>query len=370
MLRLVRRAVPYLLLGVLTLLVAGAVGIGLRDQPNANDGTATRDVAAASQIIGAPTTTTTLPSGAVVSSTRVAPCRASDVRFITPNPAAAAGTVIGYLGIVNLGGVRCSLQGFPKVLGLNSAGVPVAQAHDNQCGYCWDTPYYSPPVVVLSAGEASHVPVFGSDYDDYPGHCADYPTLSVTLPGDDVATVVSMGLSACGGLFTVGYIRPGQLRGGGPLYPHGTHVAPCRAADLQFLPVNTQEVPGGAVIADLEMENVGPMPCSLNGYPKVLGLNSSGVSVAQALERDSMGPYESDIYYSKPPNLVLAFGESAHATLFGNDHNFSPADCRVYPAISVTLPDAHVAKVISMNKYSAGFSSCRGRFHVNFIRPT
>ena len=27
-------------------------------------------------------------------------------------------------------------------------------------------------------------------------------------------------------------------------------------------------------------------------------------------------------------------------------------------------------KVIPMNKYSAGFPSCKGGFHVNFIRPS
>ena len=231
MLRLVRRAVPYLLLGLLTLLVAAAVGIGLRDQPSANNGTATSGVAEASAAASASTipnsttltapTTTTLPLrwGAVVPSTDVAPCQSASVQ-ITPDGHAAAGTVIVYLGIVNVGNIPCSLEGYPKVLGLNSAGLPVAQALELDRGFAWgEYPYPRPPIVVLAPGETAHATVFGNDYDFYGGmdgaaDCPFYPGLSVTLPGDDVAKVVSMtnnfeGVAGCGGAFSVNFVRPG-----------------------------------------------------------------------------------------------------------------------------------------------------------------
>ena len=222
----VRRAIPYLLLGLLTLLVAAAVGIGLRDQPSANNGTATSGVAdAAASPITDPTpltipTTTTMPPGAVVSSTDIAPCRSAAVQITTPVRFGAAGTDVLYLQLVNVGSIPCSLEGYPKVLGLNSAGLPVAQAVEHDLGIAWDSPYPQPPIVVLAPGEAAHATVFGNDYDFYGGvdgaaNCPFYPALSVTLPGDDVAKVISMtisgggpGFPSCGGEFNVNFVRP------------------------------------------------------------------------------------------------------------------------------------------------------------------
>jgi hypothetical protein len=163
-------------------------------------------------------TTTTFPQGAVVRSTDVAPCRSATVQVTSPVHFAAAGTVIVYLQVVNVGNIRCSLEGYPKVLGLNSAGLRVAQAVEHDSGFAWgEYPYPQPPIVVLAPFEAAHATVFGNDYNFSPADCPVYPALSVTLPGDDVVTVVSMtdsgnnpGLINCGGSFKVNFIRPGQ----------------------------------------------------------------------------------------------------------------------------------------------------------------
>ena len=62
--------------------------------------------------------------------------------------------------------------------------------------------------------------MFGNDYDFYGGvdgaaNCPSYLALSVTLPGDDVAKVISMtnyggspGFPSCGGEFSVNFVRP------------------------------------------------------------------------------------------------------------------------------------------------------------------
>lgn len=155
-------------------------------------------------------TTATLPSGIVVTSTDVAACRAASLQFqFIPNESyGAAGTTVTYIRIANVGGMPCSLEGYPKVSGLNSVGHPVARASDAQCDFCFDTPYYKPPIVEVAPGEAAYVKVFG--YDVNLPNCAVYNALSVTPPGDDMATVVSNlgGFDACGGSFSVGYIRP------------------------------------------------------------------------------------------------------------------------------------------------------------------
>lgn len=302
---------------VLTLVIVVMPSVcGASSEPSSRGETARGSVQAAAAAIP---TTTTLPSGAVVPSTDVAACRGTSLQFqfIQNDSYAAAGSTISYLQIANVGGMPCSLKGYPKVSGLNSAGQPVAQADDTQCGFCWDIPYYKPPIVVLSPGEAAYVKIFGSDVN-FPD-CPVYNALSLTLPDDDVATVVSTpgGFAECGGSFAVGYIRPTQRPVVDP-----AHVTPCRAAALQVLGGGWWNAQAGTAVTDLNIENVGPVPCSLHGYPKVLGLNSAGVAVAQALERDSMGPYVSDIPYSKPPFVVLAYGEWAVVTLFGSDHNF------------------------------------------------
>jgi hypothetical protein len=159
-------------------------------------------------------TTTTLPPGAVVPSTDVAPCQSAAVQ-VTSVRFGSAGTVVNYLQVVNVGNIACSLEGYPKVLGLNSADLPVAQAVEHDSGFAWDSLYRQPPIVVLAPGEAAHATVFGNDYNFSPATCPVYAALSVTLPGDHVAKLISMtdygggpGFLSCGGEFNVNFIRP------------------------------------------------------------------------------------------------------------------------------------------------------------------
>ena len=121
MLRLMRRAVPYLLLGLLTVLVAAAVGVGLQDRPRATDGVHTSGAAEAA--ITSITASTfehhsddnhRAPLGRCRPSTYVAPCRSATVQIQIPEACGGAGTVIVEPGDEERGQYSLFNSGIPQ----------------------------------------------------------------------------------------------------------------------------------------------------------------------------------------------------------------------------------------------------------------
>ena len=94
--------------------------------------------------------------------------------------------------------------------------------------------------------------------------CPVYNALSLTLPDDDVATVVSTpgGFAECGGSFAW-LIRPTQRPVVDP-----AHVTPCRAAALQVLGGGWWNAQAGTAVTDLNIKTWAQCPARCTDTPR------------------------------------------------------------------------------------------------------
>ena len=112
-------------------------------------------------------------------------------------------------------------------------------------------------------------------------------------------------------------------------------VPPCATSDLTAS-LNDPSGAAGSVGYALVLRNSGSVSCTLDGYPGVSYVDSSGMTVGAPAQRDSVAPVVT---------VNLAPREAAQATLIETDaHNYPPDSCqltsvaglRIYPPNQTT----------------------------------
>jgi hypothetical protein len=86
----------------------------------------------------------------------------------------------------------------------------------------------------------------------------------------------------------------------------------------------------GNVMAYIDFQNVGALPCTMFGHPGVAGLNSAGDQVAQA-NRYAGG--------MAPTGVVVGSMQFASAEVTTSDVPLGSDQCPVFRALLVTPPD-------------------------------
>lgn len=131
-------------------------------------------------------------------STAGMPCRGQALAGRLASSDGAAGHIHLVVALRNIGGVECTLDGFPTVglVAEDGSALPVRATHDGDLAF----PARKPSTVVLAPGEVasfdlgfSHVPAGGQT------SCPAAQSLAVTTPGDSHPVPVQVGADPCDG---------------------------------------------------------------------------------------------------------------------------------------------------------------------------
>ncbi|HET7660761.1 MAG TPA: DUF4232 domain-containing protein [Oryzihumus sp.] len=126
------------------------------------------------------------------------PCRGQALAGRLASSDGAAGHIHLVVALRNIGGVECTLDGFPAVglVAQDGSALPVRATHDGDLAF----PARTPSTVVLAPGEVasfdlgfSHVPAGGQT------SCPAAQSLAVTTPGDSHPVAVQAVADPCDG---------------------------------------------------------------------------------------------------------------------------------------------------------------------------
>jgi hypothetical protein len=135
---------------------------------------------------------------------RAPSCAAGQVRISESPGVPGMGHFSDLIQVTNTGGRACDLQGFPTVGLLNSAGVQVATAVQNDAALGGPT---NQAPVRLGVGEAATAQLAGTDMPlGTATSCPTYASYTVSLPESGGSTVFEGPLADCSGLYTTSFV--------------------------------------------------------------------------------------------------------------------------------------------------------------------
>jgi hypothetical protein len=141
-----------------------------------------------------------------------------------------------------------------------------------------------------------------------------------------------------------------------------TSAPACRTTNL----VIWRGAPGdgvtGGTYHELEFTNVGSAACTLDGYPRVIGVDRGGAQLGRAAGHDA---------YAAPSAVVLRPGTTAHAVLRISDvGDFSPASCHPTRAVGVKVfPPGRPRGTVVPLRFEACSASGPTYLTVRVVRP-
>ncbi|MDA8208003.1 MAG: DUF4232 domain-containing protein [Actinomycetota bacterium] len=306
-------------------------------------------------------------------------CTAGQLSVSFAQVGQAAGTVAGEMVFTNTSSSYCHLSGWPSVVGVvgqtgatttasKAISILGRPAGKNSARAALAVPHKS--VYALFS-----VPT-GVDYGPQCGPAFTY--LRVTPPGTKTAIKVSASLPGinkdmpgCPGLAVTPVVGnaapPVPAATTTTTVPSGEGMPACAGQHLQ-VSMGRNGAAAGTVFVSLQFKNVSSLPCSLQGWPSVVGELASGAQVAAS--KSDQPPLGMD---QTAPSAVLlpANGGVAEAQLAGSDVPSSGVgECPTFTYLLIAAPGTGTTSRIPafVPNLGVGMPDCRG-LSVTWVVP-